>query len=163
MSLQTRLTALAQAIATDVKALLANQGSLPALTTAAKTSLVAAINELQGEIDTLAAGAGAILDSATTGDTTHTWSANKILAELNQVKSDIIAGAPTAYDTLLEISNKLSSDDTAISGLLTAVGNRVRFDAAQTLTTPQQAQACANIGVGDPETDLAAAYAAAKA
>lgn len=163
MSLQTRLAALAQAIATDIKALLANQGGLAALTTTAKTSLVAAINELQGEIDALAAGAGAILDSATTGDTTHTWSANRILAELTQVKADIIAGAPTAYDTLLEISNKLSSDDTAISGLLAAVGNRVRFDAAQTLTTPQQAQACANLGVGDPENDLAAAYAAAKA
>lgn len=163
MSLQTRLAALAQAIATDIKALTANQGSLAALTTVAKSSLVAAINELQGEIDALAAGAGSILDSASTGDTAHTWSANKILAELNQLKSDIIAGAPTAYDTLLEISNKLSSDDTAITGLLTAVGNRVSFDTAQSLTTPQQLQACQNIGLGDPETDLVAAYTAAKA
>ena len=49
------------------------------------------------------------------------------------------------------------------------VANRVRYDAAQTLTSPQQAQARANIGaqsaaaIGDPDRDLVADYTAAKA
>ena len=72
-------------------------------------------------------------------------------------------GAPAAYDTLVEVATKLASDDGAITGLLAAVGNRVSFADAQTLTAQQQAQACANIGVGDPETDFVTAYATAKA
>lgn len=160
MSLEIKLTLLTQAVGGDIKTILANQGSLAALSTTAKSSLVAAINEVQAAI--ASAGGNVILDTATTGDTTHTWSADKIIAQLAQLKSDIVSGAPAAYDTLLEIANQLSSDQTALSGLLAAVGNRIAYDQAQTLTTPQQAQACANIGVGDPETDLVAAYNAAK-
>jgi hypothetical protein len=163
MSLETRLTALAQAVGGDIKTLLANQGSLAALTTTAKTSLVASINELVTAISGLSGGGVTILDTAGTGDTTHAWSANKIVAELSQVKSDIINGAPTAYDTLVEIATQLSSDQTALSGLLTAVGNRVAYDAAQTLTTGQKAQACSNIGVGDPDHNFVTDYNTAKA
>ena len=39
---------------------------------------------------------------------------------------------------------------------------RVRFDAVQSLTTPQKLQACTNLGIGDPEANFAAAYATAK-
>ena len=55
MSLETRIVALAQAMGTDVKALTTAQGSLSALNTTTKTSLVAAINELL----TLIGGSGA--------------------------------------------------------------------------------------------------------
>jgi hypothetical protein len=68
-----------------------------------------------------------------------------------------------AYDTLQEIEAKLGSDDTALANLLTAVGNRVSFADAQSLTAAQQLQACTNLGLGDPTTDFAAAYTAAKA
>lgn len=44
----------------------------------------------------------------------------------------------------------------------TSLSNRVRFDAVQSLTTPQKLQACTNLGIGDPEANFAAAYAAAK-
>ena len=37
------------------------------------------------------------------------------------------------------------------------------FDEAQMLTTAQKLQACTNLGVGNPEHDFAADYAAAKA
>jgi hypothetical protein len=160
MSLQTRLTALAQAIAADVKTLLAQDGNLAALNTTAKSSLVAAINELVAAI--AAASGAAINDAAGNGDTAVTWSADKIHDELLALKSSILNGVDPAYDTLVEIAAKLGSDDTAITGLLDAVSKRVRYDAAQSLTTPQQAQACANIGVGDPETDLVAQYTAAR-
>lgn len=161
MSLQARLTALAQAMATDVKALTANQGSLAALSTTAKGSLVAAINELQAAL--AGAGGNVILDTAGAGDTAHAWSADKAVAALAALKAEIVAGAPAAWDTLIEIGTELNSNQTALGNLLTAVGNRISYDAVQTLTAPQQLQACQNIGVGDPETDLVAAYNAAKA
>ena len=58
MSLEARIIALAQAVGADVKTLTAAQGSLSALNTTTKTSLVAAINELL----TLIGGAGAVID-----------------------------------------------------------------------------------------------------
>lgn len=160
MSLQAQITNLATRIGTECKAIRAAMGDKTSLTTTDKTSLVAAINELK----TALSGAVGILDTATTGDTTHTWSANKIIAAIAQAKTDIINGAPAAYDTLIEISTQLTSDQTALGNLLTAVGNRVAFDAVQTLTAPQKAQAIANIGavsatdVGDVNSDFVATF-----
>ena len=89
-----------------------------------------------------------------------------MIATLRQIWAAILTPSradEAAYDTLVEVATKLASDDGAIAGLLAAVGNRVSFADAQTLTAQQQAQACANIGVGDPETDFVTAYATAKA
>ena len=74
MTLEARVVALAQAIGTDVKTLTATQGSLSALNTTTKTSLVAAINELLA----LMGGTGAVIDDlAGGGNTGVTWSADK--------------------------------------------------------------------------------------
>ena len=135
MSLQNQIQNLAVRIGTECKAIRAAAGDKASLTTTDKSSLVAAINELKSAL----ASAAGILDTATTGDTAHTWSANKIIAEINAAKSAILNGAPAAYDTLVEIASALSADDSDISGLLTAVGNRVRFDAVQTLDMTQKA------------------------
>jgi hypothetical protein len=159
MTLQARITALAQSIGTDIKALKTSDGNLAALTTTNKTSLVLALNELKGIIDAV----GTVIDDAQVTSTTKTYSVTKIVALINQAKTDILGGASAAYDTLLEIQTILQGDGTNISNLLTAVGNRVRFDAAQTLTVPQINQACANIGLGEPDTDLVAIYNTAKA
>ena len=163
MSLQTQITNLATRVGTECKSIRAAMGDKTALTTTNKATLVAAINELVSAI----ASATSILDSAIAGDTSHTWSADKIITEINAAKAAIINGAPAAYDTLIEISNKLSADDGVTSGLLTAVGNRVAFDAVQALTAPQKAQAIANIGaisaadVGDVNSDFVATFNAA--
>ena len=164
MSLQARITDLAAAIGGDIKTLTATCGSLAALTTNEKSSLVGAVNELRGALVTLSSSLGAqILDTAGAGDTAHTWSADKLTSALAALKDDLLGGAAAAYDTLGELATALQSADSATTGLLTAVGNRVSFAGVQTLTSPQQAQACANIGVGDPETDFVTAYATAKA
>jgi hypothetical protein len=55
------------------------------------------------------------------------------------------------------------SDETTAVALATAVNNRVRYDATQTLSTAQMLQACTNLGIGDPDTDFLSAYNAAKA
>ena len=165
MSLQTQISNLAVRVATECKAIRVVTGSLPSLSTTDKSSLVAAINELKTALTT----AAGVLDSATTGDTTHTWSANKIISEITAAKTAIINGAPAAYDTLIEISDKLASEDSDISGLLTAMGNRVRFDAAQVLTAPQKVQALSNIGaisaadVGDVSSNFVTTFETALA
>jgi hypothetical protein len=151
MSLQTNVTDLATRIATECKSLRTlingNAADLSSLTTTAKGNLLAAVNELQAEIN----AAAAMNDGVTA--TTSTWSSTKILAQINsavaQGKADLVNGAPTALDTLNEIATALASDDTELAALTTALGNRVRFDAAQTLTAPQQAQARTNIAAAD--------------
>ena len=159
MSLTSRITATFNQIATDIKALTTNAGSLASLTTTVKTSLVAAINEVKAQ----AGAAGAAINDASTTSTTTTWSAQKSTTAIAQVKTDILGGAGAAYDTLLELQNILVADESTAATLATAVNNRVRFDASQTLTTPQMLQACTNIGIGDPDTDFLAAYNTAKA
>lgn len=161
MSLDTRIADLILAVGADIKSILAAQGNLAALSTTAKGSLVAAINELQSALSS--AGGSSILDTAGAGDTAHTWSADRIVAGLAQLKTDILGNVDAAHDTLEELVSALSSTDGALGGLLTAVGNRVRFDAVQTLTTAEKLQACQNLGVGNPDADLVAAYNAAKA
>ena len=170
MSLESRIIALAQAVGGDVKALTAAQGSLSALNTTTKTSLVAAINEML----TLIGSAGVSIDDAAgDGNTAVTWSADKIFdsieAAKTAVKNDLTAGAAAALDTLSELAAALNNDPAFAATIAAEIANRVRFDAAQTLTQPQMAQARANIGaqsaaaIGDPDRDLVADYNAAKA
>ena len=143
-TLQTNLTNLATRIGTELKAhrtlINGNAADLSSLTTTAKSNLVAAINELQAAV----ASATEINDAST--GTAATWSASKIITELNDVKSDILGGAGAAFDTLQELATLIGENDGDITGILTALDNRVRFDAAQTLTAPQKTQALANIG-----------------
>lgn len=167
MSLQTRISELITAIGADIKNLVTTRGTMAALTTTEKGSLVGALNELKGAIDALEAGSGAIND-ATTGPST-TWSSEKINTEIDGAIAALVDGAPEALDTLRELADALGGQDGAIENLLTAVGNRLRFDDVQTLTAQQKVQGNANLGSlslvqsGDPETDLVALYNTAKA
>ena len=170
MSFETRVNALATAIGGDIKQILLNQGSLASLSTTAKGNLVAAINE----IFALAQSAGAqINDAAGDGNTTETWSANKIhdelVAAIAALRTEVTNGAGAALDTFGELAAALGNDSSFAATIATSLGNRVRFDAAQTLTAPQKAQALANIGavastdIGNFDADLVAVYTAAKA
>ncbi|WP_236213431.1 hypothetical protein [Metapseudomonas otitidis] len=163
MTMETRLIALAQAIGADVKSLRAAQGDLTSLSTTAKGNLVAAINEV---VALVGAGGVQIDDGAGNGDTGVTWSADKIFDSIEQakqaVKDSILGGAGAALDTLKELADALNNDPNFAATIATQISNRVRYDAAQTLTTAQRLQVCQNIGIGDPETDFAAAYNTAK-
>ena len=72
-----------------------------------------------------------------------------------------------AYDTLLELQRALQNDQTGIAALHRCHRQAVRFDAAQTLTVPEQTQARDNIGavaatdIGDTTTDFVAIFNAA--
>lgn len=172
MTLEQRLIALAQAMGADVKTLTLSQGSLSALATTAKASLVAAINELHGLVGSGGGGA-AIDDAAGDGATTVTWSADKIFDSIEAaklaVKNELVDGAGAALDTLNELASALNNDPSFAATIASEIANRVRVDAPQTLTEPQQAQARANIGaqtaaeIGNPDHDFVADYTAAKA
>ncbi len=153
---EAQIDALAAAIATSVNARKTATGDLASLATTAKSSLVAAINEV------FAAAGGTINDSTTSTGTT--WSSTKIADAVAAAVTSILGpGVGSAYDTLKELQTALEGDDTDISGLLTAVGNRLRFDAAQTLTSPQKAQALTNLGIVASTSNFAAAYTTAVA
>lgn len=145
MSFQTNIQAAFVAVGTDVKALLSKVGVLANLTTTAKSDLVGAINEVNAK-------AGATIDDTGTS-ATKVWSSSKTNTAINQVKTDILGGASAAYDTLLEIQNIIGTDESTLSGLVTAVGNKA---AAADLTALTNA-------VGDTSTDFAAIYNTAKA
>lgn len=152
MSLQTRIGDLITSIGTDVKAIRtaitgSNTLALTSLTTTDKTSIIAAINELQ----------------ATPGGVTSD--------DLDDLKEEILGiGVPGALDTLDELAAALGDDANFGATVTTALSNRVRTDtAAQGLDSTQKSNARTNIDVysktemGDPDTDLVALYTAAKA
>jgi hypothetical protein len=157
-------------IGTEFKLDRATMGSLLSLTTTTKVSLVMAINEINAKVTS----AGAQIDD-TAPHTTSVYSSTKTDSQITnaiaQVKSDILGGAGPTVDTLKEIADLLASSDTsdatAMAAITTALANRVRFDAAQTLTSGQMAQANANIGsvalvdFGDPAHNYKAVFQAA--
>lgn len=163
MSLQDQIVSLAQAIGADIKALKSADGNLSSLSTSAKTNLVAAINEIY----TLVGSGGVTINDASTVSTTQTWSASKstaaIAAAISTLQNSLVNGAGSALDTLKELETALGGDANFAATVATALGNRVRYDAVQTLTAPQQLQACTNIGVGDPAHNFVTDYTAAKA
>lgn len=146
MSLVTNLQDLTTRIATETKTLRTlingNAADNTALITTAKGNLVAAINEVAAAV----ANASGI-DDATTGTATA-WSSSKTNSEIQARVAAVVDAAPGTLDTLNELAAALGDDPNFATTISDALGNRVRFDAAQTLTGPQQAQARANIGAG---------------
>ena len=153
---QQRITELAQAIAQDIKELKSTQGLLDSLSTTSKASLVDAINELHLAIS----NSTDVDDSAENG--ISTWSSSKIRESINTAISELINGSGSALDTLKELADALGNDANFAATIAEQMGKRVRVDAAQTFTVTEQAQGCANLGIGNPDTDLLAVYTAAK-
>lgn len=142
-------------VGTQFKSVRALAGLLASLSTTDKSSLVAAINEVNAKT----AGAGAQIDD-TTARTTTVYSSSKTDAQItsatNALKADILGGAGPTVDTLKELADLLAGSSSDVAALTTALGNRVRFDAAQSLNATQKTQANENIGsvslvqFGDP-------------
>ena len=161
MSLATRIESLVIRVAQEFNDVRAKAGNLANLTTTDKSNLVAAINELQAAVMS-----SAVIDDAHIAATT-TYSSNKIVSLLDALKTEILGGADAAYDTLVEIQQLLQNGTSGLDALLAAVNNRVRFDAAQSLTVAEQLQARSNIGavaatdVGNTDTDFVAVFVGA--
>lgn len=162
MSLVTQLNSLVTRIGTEFKSVRTSIGALGSLTTTDKTSIVAAINEVQAEVS---GGGATINDSATA--TTSVWSSQKTSDEIGTAVAGLVASAPTALNTLDELAAALGDDANFSTTVTTALGNRVRVDAAQGLNSTQQGQARSNIAaagtadMGDHTTDFVAGFEAA--
>lgn len=183
MSLETSLTAFVNAVGADIKNGQLKVGDLAALTTAQKASVVLALNELKTDLTTLQgqiAAATNINDAGLATSTTETYSISKIIDSINtasqNLKQEILGSAPAALDTLQELATALSDNPSFATDIAIAIGNRVRFDEAQTLSAAQQLQARQNIGaasqaefstlqtdLGNVNTDFLAVYNTAKA
>lgn len=142
-------------VGTQFKSIRTLAGLLASLSTSDKSSLVAAINEVNAKT----AGAGAQIDDVTARTTTVYSSSrteDRLTAATAALKADILGGAGPTVDTLKELADLLATSGSDVAALTTALGNRVRFDAAQSLTAPQKVQANTNIGsvslvqFGDP-------------
>lgn len=138
MSQQTNLAAAFLRLTTAINTASGRIGTLTDLTTANKTSIVAALNEVKASIPVLAD----IIDDAATATGT-TWSSTKIQTQITAAITALISGAPEAQDTLGELAAQITALAQADTGLLS-------FAEAQTLTTAQQLQGCTNLGIGDP-------------
>ena len=126
-----QITTLLKQVNTTLKG---NQGDLTKLSTADKTSLVNALNELKITID----NKSAINDSQTT--TANTWSATKISNEITTAITKLINGADVSSDTLKKLADKIASLVQTDNGL-------VSTNLAQPFTVAQKLQARNNIDV----------------
>lgn len=156
-------------------------GSLSGLTTTDKSNVVAAINEVKSDI--VAAGSvtsSQITDATTVGKAVLTAAdgptACSAIGAYTKAQTDsaistataaLVASAPSTLDTLNELATALGDDPNFATTTSTALGNRLRVDAAQTLTAAQQQQAQTNLGVysvaqiGDVTTNFAAIFTGA--
>lgn len=140
MSQQTNIAAALLRLANSIVTVNGRVGSLTALTSTDKTSLVASLNELKSIVSGMGAGV-AIDDGATSGSSV--WSSSRTQTQITAAITALINGAPGAQDTLAELAAQITALAAADNSLLS-------FGAAQTLTAPQQLQGCTNLGIGDP-------------
>lgn len=109
MSLATNISNLATRIATEIKSVRTlvngNAVDLSALSTTAKTNLVAAINEVAGAVGS----AGASINDGTIS-TLSVWSSSKTNTEIAGAIAALVASAPGALDTLDELAAALGDD-----------------------------------------------------
>ncbi len=157
VSLDLGIKALAEAIAARINTLKANDGDLTTLTTSTKTSLVAAINELKTALNS---ASGSSINDASTS-TSSTWSSSKVNNAITTALAALVNGAPGTLDQLNELAAALGNDANFATTVATNLANRVRLDAAQSLTAAQKLQANTNLGVGDVTRDFAADFTAA--
>jgi hypothetical protein len=167
-TLVTRLTDLATRVATECKSIRTmvngNVADLAGLTTTSKTSLVSALNELKAGLDYAVVNAGVQIDDTSTIATNKTYSVAKIVALVNSAVNTVTNGAPTALDTLDELAAALGDDANFAATITTALGNRIRVDAAQTFTAAQKLQARQNIDaygsveIGNPDSNFVTSF-----
>lgn len=170
MSLRTRVEELAVAVATDYKQLRvwltgSSSGTLASLQTTDKTSIIGAINEARttggsGTPPDATETVKGVLELATlaevaTGtDASRAVTAAGVRQERDALKAEILGGVGPAFDTLSELLAVAqgAEESSVIADLTTVVGTKANASDVYTKTE-----------IGDPDTDFAAVYAAAKA
>lgn len=179
MSLTSQVSSALVRIGTEFKTVYGQIGSLAALTTTNKSTVVAAINEVKAAIGSGGSiTADSITDATVTGkalvratdaanarSTLGVYSTSQTDSAISTATSNLVNSAPSTMDTLKELSDALGADPNFATTMSTALGNRVRVDtASQGLTGTQQQNARTNIDVygtsevGSPTTDFVAVF-----
>lgn len=166
MSLDLKALELATQVGQDIRFLRLAIGDKTSLQTISKDSLVFALNELKAtltNIELLQAEINASIDDdAGASVIDKIWSADKIISAIERTRTEIVDGAPGAFDTLKEIADYLEINNQSINDLLVGLSKTVRFDAVQNLVDTEQQQACDNIGIGSRNVIVVDTYEAAK-
>ncbi|MBC7311689.1 MAG: hypothetical protein H5U11_04260 [Rhizobium sp.] len=148
--------------------------------TALDQGLISAIDK--AKLDGIAAGSTAnATDAALRDRATHTGeqaigtitglvdalSGKATPADVAAALAGLVDSSPETLDTLNELAAALGDDPNFATTVSTALGNRLRVDAAQGLSEPQQAQGRDNLGLGSAALaasgDFATAAQGAKA
>ena len=82
--------------------------------------------------------------------------------KIREAVTNLVNGADATMDTFKEVQEALKSDKTVTTALTSSVANKVDYSQAQSLSTAQKQQACANLGIGDPTVDLVSVYTTAR-
>ena len=121
--------------------------------------IVALASQLGIDINTLIGRIGNLTNLSTTDKTNLVNAVNEVRQQLAQLKQDVLGGdLSSALDTLKEFADAINNDPTFATTIVTQLNNRLRFDAPQALTNPQQQQALDNLGLTSSTTDYLAVY-----
>lgn len=142
MSQQSNIAAALLRLVNAITSVNGRVGSLAALTSTDKSSIVASLNELKAIVTGLSGGGGAAIDDGAASGST-VWSSSRTQTAITSAIAALIDGAPGAQDTLAELAAQITALAAADNSLLS-------FGGAQVLDAAQQLQACTNLGIGDP-------------
>lgn len=165
MTLRQRIDALVDAIGAKFKEIIKSIGSIDSLQTTERGSVVGAVNELKTRIDGLGGGgSGAAIDD-TTPAADKTYSSQKVNSLINDakesVKSEILGGVDSTYDTLKEVADYIEQDKTGASAMARSIANRLRIDESQVLSSSQKQVVEETLNLGDTNADFVAKFEAA--
>lgn len=114
----------------------------------------------------LTAGSGITLDADGTikasVDLSTMATKQELTDKIQEAVTNLVNGADATMDTFKEVQDALNSDKTVTTALTTSVANKLDYSQAQSLSTVQKQQACANLGIGDPTVDLVSVYTTAR-
>lgn len=132
MSLKTNVENLAQSVGNELKKtrvlVNGNAADLSALTTTAKTNLVAAINEVAAAIG----DSGAVIDDGVISTLT-VWSSDKTDAEIDARIAALVDAAPGALDTLNELAEALGNDPNFATTVTNNIASKVSLTGNETI------------------------------
>jgi hypothetical protein len=172
MSLSTNVANLATRVATEIKAVRTlvngNAADLAALTTTAKSNLVAAVNELDAAISAI--DLTDLISDETTATTT-TWSSTKINSEVQGAVAALVDGAPELLDTLNELAAALGDDENFATSVSTSIAAAQTAAEAYADTVAAAAESAANsytdaqvlaleTAIGDTDTNFVTTFEA---
>lgn len=135
MDILTKIDSLTERIALEFNSVNTKTGTLADLTTSDKSSLVAALVELKGDIDTL--DGVTLINDSLNNSSNFTWSITKVKSYIDLIVEGLFTNVPVEHDTLKKLSDY-------ILGIETDLGSYVSYN-EDSKTEPQKQQARANI------------------